>query len=68
MHAPEIIERIGDMRCGVGESSMRRDGGAALCLTGTAGRALRRWDTEANRAHACALPETAGSIALIAGG
>ncbi|AIO66000.1 SMP-30/gluconolactonase/LRE family protein [Burkholderia oklahomensis] len=68
MHASTSVERIGDMRCGVGESPVWHAGEAALYWTDITGRALWRWESETNRAHAWALPEMAGSIAMIADG
>lgn len=66
MTGTSSIERIGDMRCGVGESpvwSARED---ALYWTDIVGRTLWRWEAATGRAHAWALPEMAGSFALLA--
>ena len=68
MTGTSSIERIGDMRCGVGEGPIWHVGEAALYWTDIVGRALWRWDAGSGRAHSWALPEMAGSFALLAQG
>lgn len=68
MNATASIERIGDMRCGVGESPVWQAREGALYWTDIPGRTLWRWDASTGSTHAWALPEMAGSFALIEGG
>lgn len=68
MTGTSSIERIGDMRCGVGESPVWSAREGALYWTDIVGRALWRWEASTGRAHAWALPEMAGSFALLAQG
>jgi sugar lactone lactonase YvrE len=58
------IERIGEMRCGVGESPVWHPADAALYWTDIPGRTLWRWDPASGRADHWALPEMAGCIAM----
>lgn len=68
MTGTSSIERIGDMRCGVGESPVWSAREEALYWTDIVGRTLWRWEAATGRAHAWALPEMAGSFALLAQG
>ena len=65
MSVTTSIERIGDMRCGVGESPVWHARERALYWTDIPERVLWRWDASSGRTHAWALPEMAGSLALI---
>src|SRR5213595_2964053 len=58
------VERIGEMRCGVGESPVWHPADAALYWTDIPGRTLWRWDPASGRADHWALPEMAGCIAM----
>ena len=58
------IERIGAMRCEVGESPVWHAGERALYWTDIPGRALWRWSADAGSIEQWALPEMAGSIAI----
>jgi len=58
------IERIGDMRCGVGESPVWHPVEQALFWTDIPGRALWRWRPSDNSARHWPLPEQAGCIAM----
>jgi sugar lactone lactonase YvrE len=68
MSSTTSIERIGDMRCGVGESPVWHGAEGALYWTDIVGRALWRWQASSDRTQAWALPEMAGCFALIDGG
>lgn len=59
-----LAERIGEMRCGVGESPVWHAGEAALYWTDIPGRTLWRWDWSSGRADRWDLPEMAGCIAM----
>jgi sugar lactone lactonase YvrE len=59
------IERIGDMRCGVGESPVWHGAEAALYWTDIVGRTLWRWEASTDRTQAWALPEMTGCFALV---
>ena len=58
------IERIGAMRCEVGESPIWHAGERALYWTDIPGRMLWRWRADTGSAEQWALPEMAGSIAM----
>ncbi|WP_442809059.1 SMP-30/gluconolactonase/LRE family protein [Trinickia soli] len=62
------LERIGEMRCGVGECPIWHASEAALYWTDIVERTLWRWDASTDRTHAWTLPEMAGSFALVAEG
>lgn len=68
MTATTSFERIGDMRCGVGESPIWCASEAALYWTDIVECTLWRWDAATGRTHAWTLPEMAGSFALAADG
>ncbi len=59
------VERIGEMQCEVGESPVWHADDGALYWTDIPGRALWRWQASTGRAEAWALPEMAGSIAML---
>ena len=61
-------ERIGDMRCRVGECPVWQPDEAALYWLDIEGRALWRWDPACAQASSRALPERAGCMAICAGG
>jgi sugar lactone lactonase YvrE len=61
-------ERIGTMRCGVGESPIWHAGEQALYWTDIPGRKLWRWNFFSGQADSWALPEMAGCIAMAADG
>lgn len=61
------VERIGTMRCGVGESPVWHAGEQALYWTDIPGRTLWRWNVEGH-ADAWTLPEMAGCIAMTSNG
>lgn len=58
------IQRIGTMRCGVGESPVWHAGEQALYWTDIPGRALWRWNPSDGQASHWALPEQAGCLAM----
>lgn len=58
------IERIGAMRCEVGESPVWHAGEGALYWTDIPRRMLWRWRADAGAVEQWALPEMAGSIAI----
>jgi sugar lactone lactonase YvrE len=58
------IERIGDMRCGVGESPVWHPPEQALFWTDIPGRTLWRWRPSDRSARRWTLPEQAGCIAM----
>ncbi len=60
------IERVGEMRCLVGESPVWRPSERALYWTDIPARTLWRWDMESCRADHWALPEMAGCLAMTA--
>ncbi|UDM52726.1 SMP-30/gluconolactonase/LRE family protein [Cupriavidus sp. MP-37] len=60
------IERVGEMRCLVGESPVWHPSEQALYWTDIPARTLWRWDMEASRADHWALPEMAGCLAMTA--
>jgi len=62
------FERIGDMRCGVGESPVWHAGDAALYWTDIPNRTLWRFDPSSGQTHQWAVPEMAGCIAMTADG
>ncbi|GLU35566.1 SMP-30/gluconolactonase/LRE family protein [Trinickia caryophylli] len=62
------VERIGDMRCEVGESPLWLAHAGVLYWTDITGRRLWRFDEGTGRADSWALPEMAGSLAAIEGG
>ncbi len=61
------VDRIGEMRCEVGESPVWHAGEGALYWTDIPGHALWRWNASTARADSWALPQMAGSIAMIDG-
>ncbi|AGH86897.1 SMP-30/gluconolactonase/LRE family protein [Ralstonia nicotianae] len=63
MHAG--VERIGTMRCGVGESPVWHPREQALYWTDIPGRTLWRWNPATGHADAWPLPEMAGCIAML---
>ncbi|MHA6880307.1 SMP-30/gluconolactonase/LRE family protein [Ralstonia pseudosolanacearum] len=63
MHAG--VERIGTMRCGVGESPVWHPREQALYWTDIPGRTLWRWNPVTGHAEAWPLPEMAGCIAML---
>ncbi len=65
MAATTSIVRIGEMRCGVGESPIWHRAERALYWTDIVGRRLWRWDASTGHTHAWALPEMAGSFAFV---
>lgn len=65
---PASIERIGTMRCGVGESPVWHGGERALYWTDIPHRTLWRWDPSRNQSNAWTLPEMAGCMAMTADG
>lgn len=62
------FERIGDMRCGVGESPVWHAGEAALYWTDIPNRTLWRFDPASGRTDHWAVPEMAGCMAMTADG
>ncbi|WP_237380047.1 SMP-30/gluconolactonase/LRE family protein [Cupriavidus sp. SW-Y-13] len=62
------FERIGDMRCGVGESPVWHAGDAALYWTDIPNRTLWRFDPSSGQTHQWAVPEMAGCMAMTADG
>jgi len=62
------VERIGTMRCGVGESPVWRAADQSFWWTDIPGRTLWRWTPATDAIVSFALPEMAGSIAPMAGG
>ena len=65
---PGTFERIGDMRCGVGESPVWHAGEAALYWTDIPNRTLWRFDPASGRTDHWAVPEMAGCMAMTADG
>lgn len=63
-----MAERVGAMRCGVGESPVWHAAEQALYWTDIPGRTLWRWHPAQERAASWALPEQAGCMARRAGG
>lgn len=61
---PTSIERIGNMRCGVGESPVWHAGERALYWTDIPNRTLWRWDPARSHADSWVLPEMAGCMAI----
>lgn len=64
----DTFERIGDMRCGVGESPVWHAGEAALYWTDIPNRTLWRFDPASGRTDHWAVPEMAGCMAMTADG
>lgn len=64
----DTFERIGDMRCGVGESPVWHAGEAALYWTDIPNRTLWRFDPGSGRTEHWALPEMVGCMAMTADG
>ncbi|SDD27835.1 gluconolactonase [Cupriavidus sp. YR651] len=64
----QVIERIGDMRCGVGESPVWHAADAALYWTDIPNRTLWRFDPATGATATWTLPEMAGCIAMTADG
>lgn len=62
------IERIGNMRCGVGESPVWHGGERALYWTDIPNRTLWRWDPSSGQSSSWQLPEMAGCMAMAADG
>lgn len=62
------VDRIGEMRCEVGESPVWHADENALYWTDIPGRALWRWHASTGRAESWTLPQMAGSIAILDGG
>lgn len=62
------FERIGDMRCGVGESPVWHAADAALYWTDIPNRTLWRFDPASGRTDQWAVPEMAGCMAMTADG
>jgi len=62
------FERIGDMRCGVGESPVWHAVEAALYWTDIPNRMLWRFDPATGRSDHWSLPEMTGSMAMTADG
>ncbi|SAI27172.1 IclR family transcriptional regulator [Bordetella ansorpii] len=64
--APDAVpaERIGDMRCGVGESPVWHPAEQALYWTDIPGRTLWRWRPSDARVAHWSLPQQAGCIAM----
>ncbi|KAI3592819.1 Gluconolactonase [Cupriavidus sp. U2] len=60
----DAFERIGDMRCGVGESPVWRASEAALYWTDIPNRSLWRFDPASGRIDQWAVPEMAGCMAM----
>lgn len=58
------IERIGNMRCGVGESPVWHAAEAALYWTDIPGRTLWRYDPASGQTDHWSLPEMAGCMAM----
>ena len=64
----DTFERIGDMRCGVGESPVWHASEAALYWTDIPNRTLWRFDPASGRIDQWAVPEMAGCMAMTADG
>ncbi len=62
------LERIGTMRCSVGESPVWHAGEQALYWTDIPERTLWRWNASTGRCEGWELPEMAGCIAMTANG
>ena len=64
----DTFERVGTMRCGVGESPVWHAGEAALYWTDIPNRTLWRFDPASGRTDQWAVPEMAGCMAMGADG
>jgi sugar lactone lactonase YvrE len=65
---PDTFERIGNMRCGVGESPVWHADDAALYWTDIPNRTLWRFDPATGGTDHWAIPEMAGCMAMTADG
>ena len=68
VNVESIVERVGTMQCGVGESPVWHVGQQALYWTDIPRRTLWRWTASTDQCDTWALPEMAGCIGMTSHG